>query len=117
MFFLIIGIVAFALKLAGVGPLASLHWWWFSVPFVLAIAWWKLSDALGLTQRMVMKRLLQRKLRRREEAMEALGMKPQQAHKLAAARARAASAEPDAPAAKPPGEASGSEARAERQVR
>ena len=118
MFFLIIGIVAFALKLAGVTPLASLHWWWFSVPFALAIVWWKLSDALGLTQRMVMKRLLQRKLRRREEAMEALGMKPQQAHRLASVRARSGGAEAAEPGSeKPSSEASGSEARAERNVR
>lgn len=115
MLFVILGIVAFALKLAGIGPLAALHWWWFAAPFVAAIVWWKVSDALGLTERLAMKRLWQRKMRRQDEAMEALGMKPQQAHRLSAARARNAGAE--AGTGLTPGEAKGSEARAERKLR
>ena len=118
MFFLIVGIVAFALKLAGIGPLATLHWWWFSVPFALAIVWWQASDMLGLTEKLAMRRLLQRRRRRQEEAMLALGMKPGQVRRMGAARARAEAAPEGAEAdEKARGEARGSEARAERKIR
>ena len=74
MAFLIIGVLLLAGKLADLGPMGGWSWWIVLTPFGLATVWWAISDKFGLTQRRAMKRMDDRKEKRRAEAMEALGM-------------------------------------------
>lgn len=74
MAFLIVGVLLLVLKLAELGPVAGLSWWWVLTPFGLAIAWWAFVDASGLTQRRAMDKMEQTKQERRERNLEALGM-------------------------------------------
>ncbi len=70
----IVGLILLAARLLGWGPLATLDWWWFLVPFGLAAAWWAVADATGLTQRRAMQKMEDRKTERRERAMVQLGL-------------------------------------------
>jgi small Trp-rich protein len=74
MWFVLIGLVFLGMKLAEVGPGATWSWWIVLAPFGLAIAWWSLSDSLGLTQKRAMDKLDARVAARRKKAMDALGM-------------------------------------------
>lgn len=76
MAFLLMGILLLVLKIAEVGAVAT--WSWLSVlaPFGLAVAWWGLSDMLGLTQRRAMQRMDRKKEERRARNLEALGLVP-----------------------------------------
>lgn len=66
----------------GVGPPA--HWnfdllgdlWKFAWPFLAAVVWWGWSDSTGRTQRKAIERMEQRKVDRRDKALEALGFGP-----------------------------------------
>ena len=72
--FLIIGVLLLAGKLADIGPMGGWSWWIVLTPFGLTTVWWAISDKFGLTQRKAMKRMDDRKEKRRAEAMEALGL-------------------------------------------
>ena len=80
MLFVIIGVILLVMNWTGVGPPA--HWnfnllgdlWKFAAPFLAAIIWWSWSDSTGRTQKKAIERMEQRKLDRRERAMEALGL-------------------------------------------
>jgi small Trp-rich protein len=86
----LIGVLMLVCKLADIGPLA--HWPWFVVlaPFGLAVVWWQFSDATGGTQRKAMDRMEERKAKRRERAMEGLGLDPHREKQVARAREDAA---------------------------
>jgi small Trp-rich protein len=75
--FLIIGVLLLAGKLADFGPMGQWSWWVVLTPFGLATVWWAIADSVGLTQRRAMKRMDDRKEKRRTEAMEALGLNKQ----------------------------------------
>jgi small Trp-rich protein len=75
MLLVIIGVLLIALKLAGVGFLADLSWWWVAVPFGLAVLWWEFADSSGWTMRRAMDKMEKRKIERRDRHMEALGLK------------------------------------------
>jgi small Trp-rich protein len=85
---LILGLLLGALKLAGIGPFADASWWWYTLPFIGAAVWWKISDDLGLTRKREMRKLDERKEQRRQKQLANLGMDPN--HDLNQARARAA---------------------------
>jgi small Trp-rich protein len=80
MVFVLIGIVLIVCNFAGWGPMA--HWQWdsaadvfkFSLPFLLALAWWLFSDESGMTKRRAMERDAERKQDRRDRNIEAMGL-------------------------------------------
>ncbi len=93
MLFIVIGILLIVLKLAEVGPVAGLAWWWVLAPFALAVAWWAYADGSGLTKRREMDKLEDKKKERRQKAMDALGInRGRQGREDSADRARRAAA-------------------------
>lgn len=76
MAFVLIGVLFIILRLGG---WVQFHqddvWAWCIVlsPFLLAVLWWRFSDASGLTQKKAMDSLDAKKAARREQQMEALG--------------------------------------------
>jgi small Trp-rich protein len=94
MWFVGIGVLLVALKLADFGPPAAWSWWVVVSPFFAAVAWWAYADSTGLTKRREMNKLEERKLERRRKNLDALGIdRNQQKLADAAARARRAAAE------------------------
>ena len=81
MAFLILGILLLALKLGDLGFVASWSWWVVLAPFGLAVAWWMVSDAMGLTQRRAMDKMDAKKAERRLRNLEALGLGPRRERK------------------------------------
>ena len=73
---LIIGVLLLAAKMAEIGPFTDLSWWWVLAPFAAATLWWAFADSVGITQRRAMDKMEARKVKRREDAMEALGLNP-----------------------------------------
>jgi len=97
--FLIIGVLLLAGKLADIGPMGGWSWWIVLTPFGLATVWWAISDKFGLTQRKAMKRMDDRKEKRRADALESLGMNKRRVKQVARAeedvrRGDGASADP-----------------------
>jgi small Trp-rich protein len=76
MILVLIGLALLAAKLTGWEPVATWAWWWVLAPFGLAPFWWAFADGSGLTQRRIMQRMDERRRKRREQAMRALGMTP-----------------------------------------
>lgn len=80
MLFVIIGVILLVMNWTGVGPPAQWNFdffgdlWKFGLPFLAAIMWWSWSDSTGRTQRKAIERMEERKVQRREKAMEALGL-------------------------------------------
>lgn len=74
MFFLIVGVLAVALKYLEVGFVANLSWWIVLTPFALAMAWWAWADASGYTSRKAMEREAERKQERIDRQRSQLGM-------------------------------------------
>ena len=95
MWFAVVGVVVLVLKLVAVGPWATWSWWVVLAPFAAAAAWWQLADSLGITQRAAVERQARRVARRREERLDALGLR---SRKSAPQEARASrrSVQPDA---------------------
>jgi len=64
----------------GIGPPANWNFdffgdlWKFLWPFGAAVLWWGWADATGRTQRKAIAKMEQRKVDRRDKAMEALGL-------------------------------------------
>lgn len=90
----LIGLLLVALRAADIGPFAAFPWWLATTPLVLAILWWKYSDASGLDKRREMGRMEERKAQRRRSALTATGQGPEaekekrDAEKALAARQR-----------------------------
>ena len=82
MFFVLVGVLLLVLKLAPVEPVASWSWFWVLLPFVVAVAWWNVSDAMGLTRRREMDKMDARKEERRRKSMEALGLNTRQHNRV-----------------------------------
>jgi len=80
MYFVVIGVLVILANFLGIGPMADWTWtltgdlWKFCVPFGLAMVWWAWADVTGHNKRREMKKLEDKRQRRREEALEALGM-------------------------------------------
>lgn len=84
MVFVVIGVLLVVLKLAGLGPFEELSWLWVLAPFGAAVAWWAVADSTGFTQRRAMERMEERKVKRRERDMEALGLNTRRARRAEA---------------------------------
>jgi len=82
MFFIIVGVLLIALRIAGVSPMADWNLelfgdlWKFALPFILALFWWGWADASGLTKRREMEKDEQRKAERRARNIDNLGLGP-----------------------------------------
>jgi small Trp-rich protein len=74
MWFLVLGILLIALKLAEIGIVAAWSWWVVLAPFAAAFLWWMYADASGLTKKREMDKLEERKLERRRKNLDALGI-------------------------------------------
>ncbi len=93
----IVGTLLLIAKLAEFGPFAHLSWWLVLAPFGIAVLWWEFADASGWTKRRVMDKMEERKVKRREAAMNALGLdhrREQRATEARQAAARRVSADP-----------------------
>jgi small Trp-rich protein len=89
MWFVMLGVLLIALKLADVGFVAMWSWWWVLSPFAAALVWWAYADSSGLTKKREMDKLDNKKLERRRKNMEALGInREHQKTEEAAVRAR-----------------------------
>jgi small Trp-rich protein len=74
MWFIVLGVILIALKLADISVVAAWSWWLVLAPFGCALAWWAYADSTGLTKRREMDKLENRKLERRRRSLEALGI-------------------------------------------
>lgn len=76
MYFLLMGVVALALKSLEIGPVAAWSWWVVLLPFALAAAWWTFADASGYTKRREVDKMDKRKQDRIDKQRDAIGMLP-----------------------------------------
>ncbi len=76
MFFLLMGLVALALKYLAIEPVGSMSWWLVLSPFALAVAWWAWADASGYTKRKEMKKMDERTRKRIDRQRAAMGLPP-----------------------------------------
>lgn len=80
MIFVIIGVVVIVLHFLGIGPMADWGWrltedlWKFCLPFLFAIVWWAWADWSGHYKRREMRAMEEKRQKRRQENMEALGL-------------------------------------------
>ena len=84
MAFIVIGVLMLLLHFVGIGPTAD----WdpltlkgfakYSVPFLLALAWWAWADGTGMTKRREMEREVEKQKERRKRHIEAMGLGPDQ---------------------------------------
>jgi len=74
MWFLLLGLVAVALKYFEVGFVAQWSWWVVLIPFGLAMAWWAWADASGYTKRKVVEREDERRQARIDRQRSKLGL-------------------------------------------
>ena len=81
MYFLLIGVVALALKSLEIGPVAAWSWWVVLLPFALAAAWWAFADASGYTKRREVDKMDKRKQDRIDKQRDAIGMLPKKKRK------------------------------------
>jgi small Trp-rich protein len=77
MWLIVVGVIAVALKLAAIGPLAVWPWWVVLAPFGFAVLWWQFADRSGFTQRAAMRRDEERAQKRRKAQIESLSQHPQ----------------------------------------
>ena len=84
MLLVILGTVLLILKIAEVGPFTDMSWWWVALPFAAITLWWAFADATGLTQREAIDKMEERKVKRRERDMEALGLNTRRSRRLSA---------------------------------
>ena len=105
MVMIVIGLLLLVAKLADFGPTAGWPWWAVAVPFGAAVLWWQFADSTGLTQRREMQKMDERKAKRRDRALEALGLgtrRPGQVKRAPEeARSRRVDAPPPPPAREP----------------
>jgi small Trp-rich protein len=69
-----IGVLLLLAKWLEFGPFATWSWWIILAPFGLAVLWWEFADGTGWTKRRAMDKMEQKKIDRRDKAMEALGL-------------------------------------------
>ncbi len=86
MILVLIGVVLLVLKFAEIGFGADLGWGWVLAPFGLAAVWWAIRDSTGMTQKAAIDRMEERKIKRRERDMEALGLNTRRARRVQAVK-------------------------------
>ena len=70
----VIGVLLMLAKWTEFGPFATWSWWIVLSPFAGAVLWWEFAESSGWTKRREMDKMEQRKVDRRQKAMEALGL-------------------------------------------
>lgn len=80
-YMVVLGVLLLILKLAEFGPFGEWSYWSVLWPFGLAVVWWAYADASGWTKRREIDKMEDRKKKRRQDNMEALGMDPKSRHK------------------------------------
>lgn len=89
MAFVIIGVILLLLKFTELGFGATLSWGWVLAPFGAAFVWWIIRDSTGMTQKAAIRRMEEKKAKRRERDMEALGLNTRRARRVEAVRTAA----------------------------
>ena len=74
MWFLLLGLLAVALKYFEIGFVAQWDWWIVLIPFALAAAWWAWADWSGYTKRKVVERENARRRDRIDRQRSNLGL-------------------------------------------
>jgi small Trp-rich protein len=74
MYFVVLGALLILMKVADFGVVAAWSWWWVLSPLLAAAIWWMWADASGYTKRKEVEKMDARVTKRREEALDALGM-------------------------------------------
>jgi small Trp-rich protein len=74
MLFLLLGLLAVALKYLEVGIVAGWSWWIVLSPFAMAMAWWAWADSSGYTKRKVVEREERRKQARIDRQRSNMGL-------------------------------------------
>lgn len=74
MYFVILGVLLLAMKATDFGPVALWSWWAVLWPFGAALLWWAWADGTGYTKRREVDKMDAKRVKRREENLEALGM-------------------------------------------
>lgn len=74
MWFLGLGLLAVALKVLEIGPVAKWSWLTVLIPFGLAIVWWAWADWSGYTKRKAVEREDERKQARIDRQRSQMGM-------------------------------------------
>jgi small Trp-rich protein len=74
MLFLLLGLLAVALKYLEVGMVAGWSWWIVLSPFAMAMAWWAWADSSGYTKRKVIEREERRKQARIDRQRSNMGL-------------------------------------------
>lgn len=87
MYLVILGVALLVAKLMEFGPVAHWSYAWVLAPFAGAVLWWHFADTSGWTKRREMDRMEDRKKKRRDRAMEALGMDVARNKRASATRA------------------------------
>jgi small Trp-rich protein len=93
----IVGVLLLLAWWAELGPFGKLPWWVPLLPFLGAAIWWHFADATGWTQRRAMRKMDERKVKRREGQIESLGLgtkRSQQATRSMQDKARRTVADP-----------------------
>ena len=80
-YMVVLGLLLLILKWAGYGPVAQWSYWMVLCPFALAVIWWAYADASGWTKQREIDKMEERKKKRRQENLEALGMDPRSRRK------------------------------------
>lgn len=89
MWFVLIGVLLLVLKFGEIGFGATLSWGWVLAPFGAAVLWWAIRDSTGMTQKAAIRRMEEKKAKRRERDMEALGLNTRRARRVEAVKAAA----------------------------
>ena len=76
MYFIVLGVLLLILKVAEVGPVGMWSWWIVLSPFAAAVVWWAWADATGYTKRREIKKMDERRDKRRARNLESLGLAP-----------------------------------------
>lgn len=74
MVMVVLGVLLLAMKLAEIGPVGQWSYWAVLWPFGLAVLWWAYADASGWTKKREIDKMEERKKKRRQDNLEALGM-------------------------------------------
>jgi small Trp-rich protein len=71
--FVALGLIFIGLKMAEVGFMQTVSWWWICAPGSAAIVWWHIADTYGYTKRKEVEKMDLKKERRRQKLFAALG--------------------------------------------
>jgi len=70
MWLILIGLVLLVLHFAGVGPFADMKWYWWSLPFALAVIWFEVIErTFGLDRKKGIDEMEQTKRKRIQQAL------------------------------------------------